>query len=214
MDEVIQESFCPDLKEFYSMHQEFDKSVSEFDCQEEKDWDDIISFKELLPGKFIQKSIFFVAYIDKDDTVRINSENIMQISSYVYITTFIILYFGFCYLLSKLVNSYVKDIINPIKQITYKIHRTLKNLFLKKTLYKMQPDDIVIREPTEIREVAENFSISYKKMNTKNIFLNELELGEKVSLGKQKVIHNKVVEKMLENIKEAIDKIPDQLEIQ
>ena len=76
----------------------------------------------------------------------------------------------------------------------------------------MLPDDIVIREPTEIREVAENFSNSYKKMTIKNIFLNEMELGEKMILGKQKVIHNKVTEKMLENIKEAIEKIPYEFE--
>jgi len=49
-------------------------------------------------------------------------------------------------------------------------------------------------------------------MSLKNIFLNELELGEKMILGKQKVIHNKVTEKILENIKEAIEKIPFEIE--
>ena len=159
-----------------------------------------------------QPSISYIAYCDKNDLVRLSSENIIRVTSYVYICAFLLLYGLLLYAISRFINLYVKDIINPIKQITYKIHRSLKNLFRKKNLIKIQPDDIVIREPTEIREVAENFSCSYKKMMTKNIFLNELELGEKMILGKQKVIHNKVTEKMLENIKEAIEKIPYELD--
>jgi len=173
----------------------------------------MIQFQQILPDMFIQNSsISYVAYCDENDQVRISSENIITLTAELYVATFIVLYLMLLYFFARLINIYVKDIINPIKQITYKIHRSLKNLFRKKNTSKIQPDDIVIREPTEIREVAENFSNSYKKMTIKNIFLNEMELGEKMILGKQKVIHNKVTEKMLENIKEAIEKIPYEFE--
>lgn len=214
LSSIIQASFCLDLKEFYQNNAIFSKTLSTFECNEEKDHDDMIFFQELLPSKFIGNQIFFVSYFDINEMVRLNSENIIRITSYIYIFAFLIFYTLLFCLLAKFINNYVKDIINPIKQITYKIHRTLKNLFRKKNLNKLQPDDIVIREPTEIREVAENFSHSFKKITTKNIFLNEMELGEKVSLGKPKIIHNKVSEKMLDNIKEAIEKIPDEIDLQ
>lgn len=175
--------------------------------------DDLFLFSEVLPGKFSKKSLFYVISSKiNQDTPYNSSVNTIVIASYVYLAAFFLLYAIFFYAFARLINIYVKDIINPIKQITYKIHRSLKNLFRRKNISKIQPDDIVIREPTEIREVAENFSQSYKKMTTKNIFLNEQELGEKMILGKQKVIHNKVTEKMLDNIKDAIEKIPFELD--
>ena len=188
-------------------------NFGDFDCRNTKNSDSMIQFQQILPDMFIQNSsISYVAYCDENDQVRISSENIITLTAELYVATFIVLYLMLLYFFARLINIYVKDIINPIKQITYKIHRSLKNLFRKKNTSKIQPDDIVIREPTEIREVAENFSNSYKKMTIKNIFLNEMELGEKMILGKQKVIHNKVTEKMLENIKEAIEKIPYEFE--
>lgn len=201
------------MKDFIAKDSDLTGRTPKLTCTSLKDPEDLIEFKRILPEKFIQNSsISFVAYSDKNDQVRISSENTISVTANVYITTFIVLYFLLLYFYARLINMYVKDIINPIKQITYRIHRSLKNLFRKKNSSKMLPDDIVIREPTEIREVAENFSNSYKKMTIKNIFLNEMELGEKMILGKQKVIHNKVTEKMLENIKEAIEKIPYEFE--
>lgn len=68
------------------------------------------------------------------------------------------------------INNFTRDITNPIKQVSFKINRIMCNLFNNKIFQKIQTDDIVIKEETEIKHLITQFSNVYKKLIDKGLF--------------------------------------------
>lgn len=86
----------------------------------------------------------------------------------------------------------------------------MKNMFNVKVFQKIQGDDIVIKEETEIRNLGKNFAKMYKKLVSQGIFGNEKltsTLGNTPGL-KSKDIQKKSSnpEKFLEDVQEIHDK--------
>lgn len=177
-------------------------------CESETPTSYIITIKPLLNLTFYNEFLFLAQTCKENNIIGSRSERIIIIYRYSYIFTYLCFFTLFMIITAIYIKRFVRNIINPIKQVTYKIHRVLKMMFKKKNSILID-DNIVIREKTEIRDIAECFSICFRKLMKKNIFMNELKLGENLISGKQKSIHNKIPEKMMDTVKESIEKIPN-----
>lgn len=72
------------------------------------------------------------------------------------------------------INLFARDITNPIKQITLKLDKIIQNVFQSKIFDKIQSDDILIKEETEVQELAREFASLFQKLKDEETFSNEI----------------------------------------
>lgn len=89
---------------------------------------------------------------------------------WIYFTFFIIHMIISAVSTSKRIDIFTRDITNPIKQVCYKMERIIEYVHNKTVLKNIQVDDIIIREETEIKQLAKHFSTTYKNQQSLGIF--------------------------------------------
>ncbi|KAL4432771.1 hypothetical protein ABPG74_011592 [Tetrahymena malaccensis] len=119
------------------------------------------------------------------------SDKLIYTIIYVYISLFILLFAAIIYLTRTYILEYTSDITNPIKQVSFKIQRIMHNIFNPKQFSKIRTDEIVIREKTEIRKLANKFSKTFQKLNEKNLFQTTIVSSIDKSYQKSKEISDK-----------------------
>ncbi|KRX00298.1 hypothetical protein PPERSA_10797 [Pseudocohnilembus persalinus] len=128
---------------------------------------------------------------------------------WIYCIFFFISLFQACFTTGIRVNTFTRDITNPIKQIAYKMHGIMKNIFNAKVFSNISPDDIVIKEDTEIRNLANNFSKMYRKQVNLGLFSSDLIAKlESSTINKNKEFQKKPSndDKFIEEVEEIMHK--------
>lgn len=125
---------------------------------------------------------------------------------FIVFSVMIFLFFAFVKYHSK---RFVREYVNPIKQISYTINRLLKSLFYKKNLKKMMDENVIIKEKTEIKEISDIFIRSFKEIYDNKIISNDIGAIQKIEFDKEKMLRSKISERMIDSIQETIDTIPD-----
>ncbi|EWS71361.1 transmembrane protein, putative (macronuclear) [Tetrahymena thermophila SB210] len=119
------------------------------------------------------------------------SDQLIYTIIYVYISLFIVLFAAIIYITRTYILEFTSDITNPIKQVSFKIQRIMHNIFNPKQFSKIRTDEIVIREKTEIRKLANKFSKTFYKLNEKNLFQTTIVSSIDKSYQKSKEISDK-----------------------
>lgn len=111
---------------------------------------------------------------------------------------------------SKRIDIFTRDITNPIKQVCYKMERIIEYVHNKTVLKNIQVDDIIIREETEIKQLAKHFSTTYKNQQSLGIFSQEMQKGidSMASKGLSKdIVKVKGQNKYINDVKYYIEKM-------
>ncbi|KAL4479190.1 hypothetical protein ABPG72_009020 [Tetrahymena utriculariae] len=134
--------------------------------------------------------MFFLVTIS-NNYQKNQSDQLIYTIIYVYISLSVLLFGAIIYLTRTYILEYTSDITNPIKQVSFKIQRIMHNIFNPKQFSKIRTDEIVIREKTEIRKLANKFSKTFQKLNEKNLFQTTIVSSIDKSYQKSKEISDK-----------------------
>lgn len=129
---------------------------------------------------------------------------------WIYFTFFIIHMIISAVSTSKRIDIFTRDITNPIKQVCYKMERIIEYVHNKTVLKNIQVDDIIIREETEIKQLAKHFSTTYKNQQSLGIFSQEMQKGidSMASKGLSKdIVKVKGQNKYINDVKYYIEKM-------
>ncbi|CAD8142515.1 unnamed protein product [Paramecium octaurelia] len=120
-----------------------------------------------------------------------------------YLITIVIFFINILIIINR-VNLFTRDITNPIKQVTYKIDKIINNIFQIRIINKIQADDILIKEDTEVQLLLHEFSRLFEQLRNMNTFnIQTFEKKEK------KDILPKQNDKSIEQIKTLVNKFRD-----
>ncbi|CAD8127061.1 unnamed protein product [Paramecium sonneborni] len=151
-----------------------------------------------------QIQIYLVIYKqrinDQDQTL-----DLFNLAWPYYLIIIVILFINILIIINR-VNSFTRDITNPIKQVTYKIDKIINNIFQIRIINKIQADDILIKEDTEVQTLLNEFSRLFEQLRKNNTFnIQTFEKKEK------KDIFPKQNDKSIEQIKTLINKFRESL---
>lgn len=151
-------------------------------------------------------------YISTCDEINYTSNKVKTDLSFylkIYFIAFSILILFFLIFLKYHSKRFVREYIKPIKQISYTINRLLKSFFYKKNLKKMIDENVIIKENTEIKDISDIFIRSFKEIYDKKIISHDIGTIQKIEFDKEKMLRNKISERIIDSIQEVIDTIPD-----
>ncbi|CAD8046435.1 unnamed protein product [Paramecium sonneborni] len=151
-----------------------------------------------------QIQIYLVIYKQRIN-YSIQTLDLFDLAWPYYLIMILILFINILIIINR-INLFTRDITNPIKQVTYKIDKIINNIFQIRIINKIQADDILIKEDTEVQILLHEFSRLFEQLRNNNTFkIQTFEKKEK------KDILPKQNDKSIEQIKTLVNKFRESL---
>ncbi|KAM3132989.1 hypothetical protein pb186bvf_014845 [Paramecium bursaria] len=160
-------------------------------------------FRKISTTLSLNTSIYLIVYKGEKEVLNLYP-SFMAYSWFFYVSALIFFALQSIYTFKR-VSIYTRDITNPIKQLSFKMDKIINNIFQIRVISKIQADDILIKEETEVTRAVNEFSRLIDTLKNANIFNITTYDGKQ-----QKEIFPKQQDKTLDQIKQIVQKFKEQ----